>query len=298
VKKTTYTTSLNEAAGVNDARKGYVDAFADNLIGWGGITAESTHLDVPCGTGNMVERMREKGKIGMAYLSDINPAMLDAAQQAVPDRARYVLADAADIGTVMPEQVDSITSLNGFHIYIDEKDAFLGGCHDILKPGGRLIFDVSTMGLDNDSRRLLERHDALMRDGAARLGSEAHLPVHADQPLLDSYADMAQSHGLTLVGKHVTEKFIDYAKFEESTVKIPGRLRPRFPQLDDEQRMELFLNASRQAQAETGVTSVLHSRAFFVLEKALRRSRACTPAEAQVRPPRGGGSAGPLIAAA
>jgi len=264
---TEYVQSSQEAAAVADVRRGYVENYADKLIEWAEITPESIHADLPCGTGDMVRRFREKGGIGLAYLADINPSMLEAAERAVPERAEYVQTDGADVGLAIPKGIDSITCLNGFHIYIEGKDRFLAGCFDILKPGGRLVFDVSTMGLNHDSRRFLDRHDELMREGAARLGSEAHLPPYADQATLDGYSDMAVRHGFTVVAKHSFEVINDIAKFENDTTKIPGRLRSRFPELDDEARLQLFMDASKQAQAETGLTNVKHSRVFYVLEK-------------------------------
>jgi ubiquinone/menaquinone biosynthesis C-methylase UbiE len=264
---TEYVQSSEEAAAVADVRQGYVATYADKLVEWAEITPVSTHVDLPCGAGDMLQRIREKGGIGLAYLADINSSMLEAAERAVPERAMYVQTDGAHVGSAIPKGVDSISCLNGFHIYIEGKDQFLAGCFDILKPGGRLVLDVSTMGLNHDSRRFLDRHDELMREGAVRLGTEAHLPPYADQTTLDAYSDMAARHGFTLVAKHFFEVINDIAKFESDTTKIPGRLRSRFPELEDKARLQFFMDASKQAQEETGLAKVKHSRVFYVLEK-------------------------------
>lgn len=273
MKKTSYITSSEEAKAVATVRKDYFETFTPKVIEWGNISPESVIVDIPCGTGDLVRLMRERSLCEFAYLIDINPTMVDAAREAVPERASYTVADAGQISAVVAQQVDAVVCLNGLHIYIDEKDAFLNGCYKILKPGGRLIFDVSTMGLNHDSRRYLDRHDALMREKASLLGSEAILPPYADQQMIDSYAEMAKTAGFDLVDMHYIEKVIDIAKFNDSTVNIPGRLRSRFPQLDDAARVKLFTETSDQAQQETGLSTVKHTRVFYVLEKPYANNR-------------------------
>jgi SAM-dependent methyltransferase len=269
VKKTSYITSSKEAEAVNDVRKDYFETFMPDIIKWGKVTDTSTIVDVPCGTGGMVKLLRDKGLCKFAYLVDINAAIIDAARKAVPRDAEYIVADAAQIESVVPKGVDTIICLNGFHIYIDEKEAFLEGCMQLLSSGGRLIFDVSTLGLNDDSRQYVDRHAALMRERATKLGSETTLPIDADQQLLDRYAEMAKSHNLRLMDMHYVEAMVPIARYNLATTKIPGRLRPRFPQLaDDETRVKLFLDASEQAQRETQVAQVKHSRVFYVLEKS------------------------------
>jgi SAM-dependent methyltransferase len=265
--KTSYVESSKEAEAVNDQRKGYVEMFAPNIEKWGNLTAESILVDVPCGTGGMVKMLRDKGLCKLVYLVDINPAMVDSARKAVPGDAEYILADAAQIGSVVPAGVDAITCLNGLDIYIEEKDAFLKGCYDILNTGGRLIFDVTALGLNDSTIRYVDRHAELMREGAAKLGSEAHLPTNPDQQRLDGYTEMAKSHGFQLVDMHYVEDMVPLERYNRATEKIPGRLRSRFPQLDDQARIKLFLDASEQAQRETQTSQVKHSRVFYVLEK-------------------------------
>ena len=268
MKQLEYITSLNEAAAVTAVRQSYVNEHADQLIDWIDMTADSVHLDLPCGAGGMMQRIREKGYMGFTYLADINPAMLEAASLAVPERAAYILTDAVEVASAIPEKVDSITTLNGFHIYIDEKQAFLNGCAEVLRPGGKMIFDVSTMSLNHPSKALLDRHDELMREGAADLGSTANLPSYAQQGDLEQYAEMASQAGLTVIGRHVVEKMIPIKNFEDATIQIPGRLRSRFPGLSDQQRAGLFLETSARAQIETGHTGVPHTRLFYTLRKS------------------------------
>jgi len=112
---------------------------------------------------------------------------------------------------------------------------------------------------------------------AGSLGSEVNLPRRADQSVIDGYVSMCRSHGFTLLGRHLITRERPISIENEKTLKIPGRMRPRFPQLDDATIRRLFLEASAQAQSDTGVTTLVKSRVFFILAVLGRPAQPAVP---------------------
>jgi ubiquinone/menaquinone biosynthesis C-methylase UbiE len=270
MSKEQYIQSNDEAKGVNESRSYYVTAFADKIAKWAQITPDSVVVDVPCGTGNMAQAIHEKGLGAKYYMVDINASMIDAAKEAMPGNQHvFIESDAARIASVIDEDsTDAVMCLNGLHIYIDDKEAFINGCFKILHTQGRLVVDVSTMGLGHPSRQYLDRHDELMREMAAAQGSTTDFPIYPDEATFENYASLITKAGFKLVDTVYEEEIIPIAKFNHSMELIPGRLRPRIPDLpDDASRLKIFLDASKQAQEELGMDSVKHTRVFFVAEK-------------------------------
>lgn len=98
-----------------------------------------TLLDLGCGTGALLRAIadRDGTLTGRLYGVDLAPGMVTAARQALGDRAKIDLADAASLPHA-DGFFDVIVSSFSFHHYPRPKKA-LGEVNRVLRPGGRLI---------------------------------------------------------------------------------------------------------------------------------------------------------------
>ena len=98
-------------------------------------------LDVPCGGGTLLPRVREQGFTGVVIESDLGGAMLRRAERLrdeLADGATVLLrADAQDL-PLADATVDGVVSLNGLHCMPDPR-AFVREVGRVTRPGGRLF---------------------------------------------------------------------------------------------------------------------------------------------------------------
>jgi len=266
--KSSYVRNPQEVEGVSRVRKGYVKDYVNLLIQWSGLKKDSVFVDVPSGSGEVAKAFLESGFGKTCYFIDINAEMIKTSRENIADRGVFIVGDAGDVGKLVPEKVDAIFCLNGFHIYIDRKQEFLKGCYKILKPGGVLIFDVSTRGM----------HDALSRDYlvaerkeleylAKKAGAQFHFPQWPDEKLLGEYRGLAMREGFQANEEIFinTWKPLDEVIYE--TLSIPGRLRPWLSGVSDEKRIEIYREATSLAKEKTGIEIIQHNRLFLVAKK-------------------------------
>ncbi|MEA2149673.1 MAG: arsenite methyltransferase [Solirubrobacteraceae bacterium] len=103
----------------------------------------ATLLDVGTGDGLVgLGALERVGPEGTVIFSDVSPALLDHAREAVAargllDRARFVAARAEDLAPVADASVDAVTTRSVL-IYVTDKAAAFAAMHRVLAPGGRL----------------------------------------------------------------------------------------------------------------------------------------------------------------
>ena len=271
IGKTGYVTNQKEAAKVSEVRRKYFDEYASLLAKWGNLNSNSVFVDVPCGTGEMTKTLADNGFGKKFYLVDINPEMVEAAKANVQKNAVFIVSDAAEIKTKIKEKVDAIFCLNGFHIYIDNKEKFLRGCFSVLKPGGVLIFDVSTKGIgDAHSKAFLEAESREMNRLAVKAGVLAKFPSWPDETDIEKYRLMAMKNGLVVNETISVDTWIPVGELKNSTLKIPGRLRPWLPGISDKERISMYIKAHDVAKNEVKIKTIKHNRVFFVAKKTAK----------------------------
>ncbi|HEX2086443.1 MAG TPA: class I SAM-dependent methyltransferase [Solirubrobacteraceae bacterium] len=105
-------------------------------------------LDVPCGGGTLLPRLREQGFAGVVIESDLGAAMLRRAAQLrdrLADGSTVLLrADAQDL-PLRDASVDGAVSLNGLHCMPDPR-AFVDELGRVVRPGGRLFLVTLVRG--------------------------------------------------------------------------------------------------------------------------------------------------------
>ena len=263
-----YVKTKEEVNIVSQVRKKYVNEFSDFLIKEGKIGFGSIVLDIPCGTGDMSKLIKNKTNAKKFILLDINKNMINSAREKLGKGNLFIIGDAGSVGKLVKEKVDVIICLNGFNQYIDRKKNFLEGCKNILKANGRLIFDVSTRGLNDrytrDFFRLLERE---IDSFAKKYESRYTPPTWPDEKLLGKYSEMILGCGLKLLKKEEFASWKTIEKDLESSIKISGRSRPWLKGMSYKKRKEAFIESIRGVIDKIGKKKLEHNRIFFVVGK-------------------------------
>jgi 2-polyprenyl-3-methyl-5-hydroxy-6-metoxy-1,4-benzoquinol methylase len=98
-------------------------------------------LDIGCGRGELAEHLIEKG--AEVTLLDYSPTAIEFAKRILGERprARFVVDDAANLATHVPEQSQDAIFMTDFveHLSVDELRPVLTACRRVLAPGGALI---------------------------------------------------------------------------------------------------------------------------------------------------------------
>ncbi len=127
-----------------------LDGFARRVVE--GVTAEGSAppvlLDVPCGGGTLLPRLRDQGFAGVIVESDLGAAMLRRAarlRDRLADGATVLLrADAQDL-PLRDGAVDGVVSLNGLHCMPDP-ERFTAETGRVTRAGGRLFLITLVSG--------------------------------------------------------------------------------------------------------------------------------------------------------
>lgn len=105
-------------------------------------------LDVPCGGGTLLPRVRDQGYTGVVIASDLGAAMLRRAarlRDRLADGSTILLrADAQDL-PLADATVDGAVSLNGLHCMPDPR-AFVRELGRVVRPGGGLFLITLVSG--------------------------------------------------------------------------------------------------------------------------------------------------------
>lgn len=262
-----YVKNRKEIEIVSEVRKDYVKKYIKFIIDQGNIKKGCTVMDIPCGTGDMAKAISEKIDIRKFVLVDINENMVNVAKEKITKGGLGIVADAGDIGKKVNFKVDTIICLNGFHQYFGRKEDFLDGCKKILKKGGRLIFDISTRGLNDEYTRMFfenQREEVIIL--SKKYSVKPQLPIWPNNPILEKYRRMITDNGLTLIAEREFTTFKTISQIISDAIKIPGRSRPWFPKLDYNQRKEILKKSIERTKAKLGERKIEHNRIFFVSE--------------------------------
>jgi len=105
------------------------------------ISSESIILDVGCGTGSCISKIKGTGNNLEIIGIDSSPYMIKKSIMKYPDH-KFVAGDALDIGVFQPSSFTHILCLDLIIYYFRDKRAFFNNCIDWLMPGGYLILHV------------------------------------------------------------------------------------------------------------------------------------------------------------
>ncbi|MFI1256112.1 class I SAM-dependent methyltransferase [Streptomyces netropsis] len=98
-------------------------------------------LDLGCGDGAVSEQLLLRDPAMSLVGVDPEPALLDAAQARLGDRARFVGGDASSVSRLFPpDAFDTVVLANCIHL-VPDLDEALTAIGQVLAGGGRLVFN-------------------------------------------------------------------------------------------------------------------------------------------------------------
>jgi trans-aconitate 2-methyltransferase len=100
-------------------------------------------LDAGCGTGRVTKMLLDRLPRGHVVAVDSSPGMVEAARDALADRATVVLSDLTELE--LDEPVDAVFSNAVFH-WVPDHERLFDRLHAALRPGGRLIAQCGGAG--------------------------------------------------------------------------------------------------------------------------------------------------------
>ena len=100
-------------------------------------------MDAGCGSGRVTAKLLEKLPDGRVLCVDASQSMIEKAQEALGDRADYLVADLAELEVDDP--LDAIFSTATFHWVMDH-DRLFSRLHAALRPRGRLVAQCGGAG--------------------------------------------------------------------------------------------------------------------------------------------------------
>ncbi len=128
-----------------------------------GIDADSTILDVGCGTGRVTELLLALVPHGRVLAVDASQDMVSLARERLGDRAEVWCQDALDIG--LDEPVDAVVSTAALH-WVTDHDRLWARLAQALRPGGVLEAQCGGQGNIDRVRKVI---DGVARDRAPEL---------------------------------------------------------------------------------------------------------------------------------
>lgn len=116
----------------------YLDATLAGVLDAVTLAGDETILDVPCGTGELVQRLLARWPRLRITGADLSPGMLARAKAKNSGQSvHWVEADVASL-PFSDKQFDWVTCANSFH-YFRKPGAALRELQRILAPGGTLV---------------------------------------------------------------------------------------------------------------------------------------------------------------
>ena len=263
-----YVKNKKEVEIVSEVRKDYVKEYVDFLIENGNIKEGKVIVDIPCGTGDMAKAIAERVNVEKFVVIDINKNMVKSAKEKITNNVLAIVGDAGDIGNLIDFKVDTIICLNGFHQYIDRKKDFLKGCEKILNKKGRLIFDISTRGLNDEySRKFFQSQGKEVMSLSKEYNVTTQLPTWPNDSILKNYRKMILNSGLKLIDENEFTTFKTVSQILSDAITIPGRSRPWIPGLDYRKRKGIIKKSIEKTIEKLGEHKIEHNRIFFISEK-------------------------------
>jgi len=123
-----------------DDKHSFVFEYGENVLELLDIKRREQILDLGCGTGQLTERIQERGAIATGI--DASADMIKAAQEKYPD-VHFEVADGANFH--FDKQFDAVFSNATLH-WILNPDAAIKCVYDALKPGGRFVAEMGGKG--------------------------------------------------------------------------------------------------------------------------------------------------------
>ncbi len=136
-----YASKFQQAAATFDARQAaqWGRAYDWYLRGWLPEDREAAILDVGCGNGKLLHFYKSRGYTNLTGV-DVSPEQVRLARQ-VCEQVHQ--ADVLEYLASVSSEFDLITGFDIIeHLVKDEVLAFLDGCANALRPGGRLILQT------------------------------------------------------------------------------------------------------------------------------------------------------------
>ena len=253
---------------VSQFRKNYVKEYVNFLIKKGNIKQGKVIVDIPCGTGDMAKAITEKVNVEKFVVIDINKNMVKSAKEKIINNVLAIVGDAGDIGNLIDFKVDTIICLNGFHQYINRKEDFLRGCEKILNKKGRLIFDISTRGLDDEyTRKFFQSQRKEIMSLSKEYNITTQFPTWPNDSILKNYRKMIFDSGLKLLDENEFTTFKTVSQILSDAITIPGRSRPWIPGLNYKKRKDIIKKSIEKTTEKLGKHKIEYNRIFFILEK-------------------------------
>jgi trans-aconitate 2-methyltransferase len=126
------------------------DRVSDPQFNWGLEVLERLELegdeyvmDAGCGSGRVTAKLLERLPDGRILCVDASEQMIEAAREALGDRADYLVADLSELK--VDEPVDVVFSTATFH-WITDHDKLFAALHEALRPGGRIVAQCGGQG--------------------------------------------------------------------------------------------------------------------------------------------------------
>jgi len=124
---------------VSDPQVEWARAVLDRLP----LRGDETVLDAGCGTGRVTRLVLDRLPRGRVIAVDGAPSMVEAAREALGDRATVILSDLLDLE--LEDPVDAVFSNAVFH-WVTDHDRLFARLHAALRPGGRLVAQCGGRG--------------------------------------------------------------------------------------------------------------------------------------------------------
>ena len=118
-------------------------AFAQAVLARLELRGDETVLDAGCGSGRVTQLLLDRLPRGRVVAVDQSQSMVEAARDALDERASVLRADLTELR--LDEPVDAVFSNAVFH-WIPDHDALFACLHRALRPGGRLVAQCGGRG--------------------------------------------------------------------------------------------------------------------------------------------------------
>ena len=137
---------------VSDVQENWSRAVIDRLD----LRGDETVLDAGCGSGRVTRLLLERLPEGRVIGVDSSRAMIERAQEALPDRTEFIVSDLLDLD--LDEAVDAVFSNATFHWILDHRKLF-ERLYAALRPGGVLEAQCGGIGNLDEFLNSLENVD-------------------------------------------------------------------------------------------------------------------------------------------
>lgn len=126
------------------------DKVSDPQFQWGlevldrlELAGDEYVMDAGCGSGRVTAKLLERLPDGRVLCVDASEQMIQAAREALGDRAEYLVTDLAELE--VEEPVDLVFSTATFH-WLPDHDRLFSSLHAAIRPGGRLVAQCGGAG--------------------------------------------------------------------------------------------------------------------------------------------------------